>query len=90
VLSLPSGKEYERPGRGTIEDRELRAVLYKSFQIISKDPSTGKQIRHSLIPKIYLKKYGIDNLWKYDLPHGWRLVYSLAVMEGEELCLIVE
>ncbi len=31
-----------------------------------------------------------DNLWKYDLPHGQRLVYSLAVMEGEDLCLIVE
>lgn len=52
-------KEYERPGRGTIEERELRAVLYKSFQIISEDPSAGKQIRHSLIPKVYLKRYGL-------------------------------
>ncbi len=82
--------EYEQLGRGTIAERDLRVVLYKSFQIISENPSAGKQIRHSLIPKVYLKRYGVDNLWKYDLPHGWRLVCSLVVMEGEDLCLIVE
>jgi len=24
-----------------------------------------------------LKKYGVDNLWKYDLPKGWRLLYFI-------------
>ena len=69
--------EYKRLGRGTIAERDLRVVLYKSFQIISENPSAGKQICHSLIPKVYLKKHNIKNLWKYNLPNAWRLLYSV-------------
>lgn len=35
-----------------------------------------------MIPKKYIRKYEIDNLWKYDLPRAWRLLYSVAG-EGE-------
>lgn len=83
-------RQYKKTGEGTSEERELCDNLYKSFKSLSKNPFAGKQIRYSLIPKIYIRKYGIDNLWKYDLPNGWRLVYSLASGDGNNICIIVE
>ncbi|MEA1904772.1 MAG: hypothetical protein U9M97_02690 [Candidatus Hadarchaeota archaeon] len=40
---------------------------------MAKDAFCGIQIPKKLIPREYSRKYGIDNLWKYDLPGGWSL-----------------
>jgi len=45
----------------------------------------GIQIPKRLIPKYYLQNYLIKNLWKYNLPNGWRLLYSII---GEEIMII--
>jgi hypothetical protein len=37
-----------------------------------------------------LKKYKIDNLWKYDLPKAWRLLYSVARDEIIIISIILE
>lgn len=42
------------------------------------------------IPKSYIDKYNIDNLWKYDLPKGWRLIYSVANGEVLIVSIIIE
>ena len=34
--------------------------------------------------------YEIDNLWKYDLPRGWRLMYSVARDEVIVISIILE
>ena len=47
-------------------------------------------IPRRLIPKHYIRKYGIDNLWKYDLPKGWRLLYSIARDQVIIIAIILE
>jgi len=42
------------------------------------------------IPKEYVKKYGIDNPWKYNLPSAWRLVYSVVGNEIEIVAILLE
>jgi len=37
-----------------------------------------------------LKKYNVDNLWKYDLPKGWRLLYSVRRNEIIVISIILE
>ena len=44
----------------------------------------------SLFQKIYIKKYGIDNLWKYDLPKAWRLLYSIVGDEIRIIAIVIE
>lgn len=82
-------ENYNNLKSGSYEEKELYNNLQKAFHIIYEKPLKGVQIPYSQIPKYYIKKYGIDNLWKFDLPHGWRLVYSFA-SDGDEICLIVE
>jgi len=57
---------------------------------LKKDPFCGIAIQKRLIPKIYIKKYGIDNLWKYDLPGAWRLLYSVAADRVKIVSIILE
>ncbi len=38
-----------------------------------------------MIPKEYIKKYKIDNLWKYNLPNAWRLLYTI---KGNEVMIV--
>ena len=67
------------------ENPLLYKWLTRAFDDISKNPYCGIFISKRRIPKYYIQKYGIENLWKYDLPKGWRLLYSIS---GEEVWII--
>jgi len=45
-------------------------------------------LNKKLIPRRYITKYGINNLYKYDLPNAWRLLYSLG-KEGIEIIAVI-
>ena len=60
------------------EDGELYKWVSKAISDLEKNAFCGIQIPKRLIPKCYIRKYGIDNLWKHNMPKGWRLIYSVA------------
>jgi Txe/YoeB family toxin of Txe-Axe toxin-antitoxin module len=72
------------------EDKKLYERLNKAFDDICENAFCGIQIPKKLIPKNYLKKYEIDNLWKYNLPGAWRLLYSVARDEIVVIAIILE
>ena len=72
------------------EDQKLYNRLNNAFDDISENAFCGIQIPKKLIPKKYLKKYEIDNLWKYDLPGAWRLLYSVARDEIIVIAIVLE
>lgn len=49
----------------------------------------GIQIPKRLFPKEYVIKYKINNLWKYDLPDGWRLIYTLNPLNQVEILSVI-
>jgi len=80
-------KQFESLGEG----EELKEYLKRAVKDLQENAFCGVQIPKRLIPAIYTKKYGIDNLWKYDLPDGWRLIYSVVPQNKIEiLSLIIE
>ena len=50
----------------------------------------GIKVQRELWPKIYVQKHSIDNLRKYDLPNGWRVIYTLRGSEVEIVAVILE
>lgn len=72
--------------RGT----KLRRWLDLAFDELERNPSIGTRIRRELIPRAYVRKYRINNLWKYDLPEGWRLLYSLTRIGSLTAIVILE
>ena len=70
---------------GKFEDKQLYGFIQRAIDDLKKNPFVGKNIPKNLIPKEYIKKYGVDNLRKYDLPNAWRLIYTL---KGNDVMIV--
>ena len=81
---------FDRLKNSKTEDCKLYELLKRAFEDIENDPTCFIHVPKELIPKEYKQKYGIDNLWKYDLPNGWRLLYSLSKDKVLLLAIILE
>ena len=78
-------KAFEKLKNGKTEDRELYKFLNRAIDDLKRDPACGISIPKKLIPKEYVKKYHVDNLWKYNLPNAWRLLYTI---KGNEVVIV--
>lgn len=82
-------KTFQKLKDSKTENKRLYQWLNRAFDDLADDSFCGVQIPKRLIPKIYMK-HKIDNLWKYDLPQGWRLLYSVARDEIIIISIILE
>jgi Txe/YoeB family toxin of Txe-Axe toxin-antitoxin module len=71
-------KAFDKLDSGNYEEKELKRYIERGFKDIQENPFCGIQIPKRLIPKEYIKKFDIENVWKYNLPNAWRLIYSVA------------
>jgi len=76
--------------QGDNQEKELFKMINQAMDNLEKNAFCGIQVSKKLIPKEYLQKYTIRNLWKYDLPRGWKLIYSITREEIIVLSLIME
>lgn len=72
------------------KDIELYRWINNAIVILEKNAYAGTHIKKALIPKEYISKYDVHNLWKFNLPKGWRLIYSVGHDEVIVICLIIE
>lgn len=68
----------------------LYEFINRAFDDLENDPNVGIKIPKKLWPRDYIKKYQIDNLWKYDLPSGWRLIYTLKANQVAIISVVLE
>lgn len=64
------------------EDDPIKKAIKRAIKDLQNNAFFGIQLPKRLIPKEYILKYDVKNLWKYDLPQGWRLIYTI-VAENE-------
>ena len=82
--------DFESLKEGKFEDKELYKFIDRSINDLKKNPTCGTRIEKRLWPKEYKQKYGITNLWKYDLPNAWRVVYTIQSNEVMIISVILE
>ncbi len=70
-------------------DPDLHSQLQKARDEISRNVFCGRNVKKKLIPKEYIQKYFLDNLWIYNLRSGWRLFYTITRDEKIEILSIV-
>jgi len=76
--------------KGRFEERELAESIERAIAELKANPFAGAAVPKRLWPGIYVRKYKIDNLRKYDLPRAWRLTYTLKGDEVEIISVILE
>ena len=72
------------------EGNWLRKAIKRAIENLKQNAFCGERIRKELIPKEYIRKYNIDNLFWYQIPNAWRLVYSIAADNVEIIAVIIE
>ncbi len=72
------------------KDPNFYEHIANALRNIQEDPVCGIKIPQRLIPKEWLKKFGINNLYKYNLPNAWRLFYSLSGNEIELIAIVLK
>ncbi len=70
--------------------KKIYEWLIRAFKDIEENAFCGIQIPKRLIPRAYKRKYEIHNLWKYNLPNAWRLLYSVEKGEILVVSIILE
>ena len=68
-------------------ERTILNSIKKKIEIIKSNPHYGDPIAKSHIPKEYLVKYEITNLFRVELPNYWRMLYTLK--DGDTKCEII-
>ena len=63
----------------------IKKSIIRAIHDLRQNAFAGIQVPKRLIPKTYIRKFCINNLWKYDLPKGWRLLYTITPENEIEL-----
>ncbi|MFH1290319.1 MAG: hypothetical protein ABIH92_02825, partial [Nanoarchaeota archaeon] len=67
----------------------LKKAIRKAINELKSNIFCGERIPRKQIPKEYVQKYGVDNLWWYSLPDAWRLVYSVVTPSNVEILAVI-
>ena len=86
VLSPEAEEVYEHLNREAPSSKKERTILNainKKVELIKANPHFGSPVAKNKIPQEYVKKYGINNLFRVPLPDFWRMLYTLTDGESE-------
>lgn len=83
-------QEWEALNAGKFEDKQLYQFIDRAIDDLKISPTCGIKIAKHLWPKEYTQKYEVNNLWKYDLPNAWRLIYTIETDEVKIVNIILE
>ena len=72
------------------EDERLYKEIEEALKTIKQNAFFGRNVKKKLIPKELIQKYGIDNLWIYNLRKDWRLLYTITNNEVEVLAIVLD
>jgi hypothetical protein len=82
--------DFDSLEQGKAEERTLWRSMDIALDSIKSDHCSGTKIEKRLWPKEYVKKYGINNLWKCNLTGGWRMTYTIKTDSSDIVCIILE
>ncbi len=72
-----------------IESKRYKEIT-GSFDLLKEDVSRGNRIPKDRWPKCYIKAYDTNNLYRYSLTDGWRMIYCIYSRGGNIVCNILE
>jgi hypothetical protein len=49
----------------------IRKAIVHAVHALRENAFSGIQVPKKIIPKEYVRQYGVNNLWKYDMPKGY-------------------
>lgn len=72
------GETLEKSFKEINNSDPIKKALIRAIQNLKEDAFIGRNVKKKLIPNELIQKYQINNLWVYNLPNAWRMIYSLT------------
>lgn len=82
--------EFRRFFEKISENESRKKELVDVFKTLKENCLSGNKIPHKQWPQIYIKKYGIKNLWRFEMKQGWRMTYTILEEKGALIVCIIE
>lgn len=68
------------------EDHKFAKWINDMADRLLYDRRSGQSIAKEKIPKRYILKYDVNNLYRYAHPEGYRSCYTLLIMDKGRIC----
>ena len=84
ILSSEAREVFEylnQEAESSKQERMILKAVRQKVDLIKMNHHFGDPIAKRLIPKEYKVRYGVDNLFRVELPNFWRMIYTLT--EGD-------
>jgi hypothetical protein len=72
------------------EDSYLLKIVNSGLGVLKGDMFAGERIERRKFPTYYVQKYGMNNLYKFNLDSRTRLIYMLVADESGVAVVILE
>ena len=72
------------------DHQTLLNSIKQKIELLRNKPEYGIHIPKDRIPKIYIRDYDVNNLWKVNLSGAWRMIYTIRGSEIEIISLILD
>ena len=89
-IDSKTAEAYEKLQAGKFEDRKLYDAISRARGRLKDNPQSGQRVPTKQIPRAFVSKHGVDNLWKLNLPLAWRLLYSVIGNSVKIVSVILE
>ncbi len=82
----------EETKRGLVDSdhKILLTSVKRKIELLRNNPEYGIHIPRDRIPKEYVRKYGVNNLWKINLSGAWRMIYTIKGNDVEIISVILD
>jgi len=68
----------------------LYRIIKNGLDVLRENMVAGEKVEKRKWPKMYLKKYGIRNLFKLDLDRNYRLTYTIIAEGPRKIVCVLE
>ncbi|MFH0831358.1 MAG: hypothetical protein V1886_00615 [archaeon] len=88
-LNKVVGEEIKKDIMASVHQTLLKSIN-RAKELLRENPFAGIQIPKSRIPRKYLLKYNVTNLWKINLSDFWRIVYTATGNQVEIMAFVLD
>jgi len=80
---------YLRELSSSSPDSPEKKMVDEMISVLKENTLAGEAIRKNQIPKHYIAKYGVNNLFRYHHPGGYRSCYTLVECNKNGVCPLI-
>ena len=73
-----------------LTNKPLKKYIDNAMDVLKLKPNAGNSIQRHRWPKKYVDEHDIANLFRYQLPDGYRLIYTIMSDYNKTTCLLIE